>query len=312
LVFCDHCGFWPGCLCPAPIPAVFTNFRCSGLPTIRCSIYPALRELDTKRVLGHPYYPKGHLLAACFAREIIYAICFLGVLWRSRENKTVTSPRWGTYFNRQQKARPDRRVLCYARQMRLEFQMRKIMGLALAMFICGQVLSCNPSSSLVTASAMVSTDVAPYPQSDIHQSGTTNPQHTIWLPLVFRPPLGNTYYVSTTGNDINQGNLMRPFRTIQKGVKKLAAGDTLYIREGIYTEKIDIRVSGSPSLPITISSYQGESVVINGDSLEPGFNCDGLIGLYGSYIIIENLEVTNPSGCGIIRPRSVHITFFAT
>src|SRR5215217_7462682 len=43
-----------------------------------------------------------------------------------------------------------------------------------------------------------------------------------------------TYYVATTGSDANPGSQSQPFRTIDKGVSMLHAGDTLYIRGGTY------------------------------------------------------------------------------
>jgi len=46
------------------------------------------------------------------------------------------------------------------------------------------------------------------------------------------------YYVSTTGNNSNNGSLSSPWQTIQFGVNQLSAGDTLFIRGGNYPEKI--------------------------------------------------------------------------
>src|SRR5215475_1054797 len=46
-----------------------------------------------------------------------------------------------------------------------------------------------------------------------------------------------TYYVATTGSDANPGSQSQPFRTIDKGVQALHAGDTLYLRGGTYTNQ---------------------------------------------------------------------------
>ena len=108
------------------------------------------------------------------------------------------------------------------------------------------------------------------------------------------------FYVSLTGNDSNPGTFTQPFRTIQKGVNKLTAGNTLYIRGGTYAEKIDVRVSGSSSLPITISAYPGEKVVLDGTSLYPAVRLfTPLMEIYGSFVSVENLELTFPKGSGI-------------
>jgi hypothetical protein len=87
----------------------------------------------------------------------------------------------------------------------------------------------------------------------------------------------------------------QPFRSIQKGVSALAPGDTLYIRGGTYIERISVRVSGSSTAPITITSYPGETVVMDGNGLaSTPSTWTHLISVYGSFNIIENLELTYP------------------
>ena len=44
-----------------------------------------------------------------------------------------------------------------------------------------------------------------------------------------------TYYVATNGNDSNPGTQTQPFRSLTKGVNALKAGDTLYLRAGVYS-----------------------------------------------------------------------------
>lgn len=100
-----------------------------------------------------------------------------------------------------------------------------------------------------------------------------------------------TYYVATNGNDANSGSDLMPFKTIQRGVRALAAGDTLYIRGGIYPERIN---SNSLTIPTgsswndapVISAYSGESVI-----LQPvgGGEVVGLAHSYIKYVIISNL-----------------------
>lgn len=47
------------------------------------------------------------------------------------------------------------------------------------------------------------------------------------------------YYVSTTGNDNNNGtSLSMPWRTINKAAQTMFAGDTVYIRGGTYRESV--------------------------------------------------------------------------
>ena len=73
-----------------------------------------------------------------------------------------------------------------------------------------------------------------------------------------------TYYVATTGSDTNAGTITAPFRTINQAQTPATAGDTIYVRGGIYNERFIIWESGSSSARLTIAAYPGEHVVING------------------------------------------------
>ena len=44
------------------------------------------------------------------------------------------------------------------------------------------------------------------------------------------------YYVATSGNDGNPGTITKPFRTLARGSRAMASGDTLYVRAGTYSE----------------------------------------------------------------------------
>ncbi|MCP4989911.1 MAG: DUF1565 domain-containing protein, partial [Colwellia sp.] len=65
-----------------------------------------------------------------------------------------------------------------------------------------------------------------------------------------------TYYVSTNGNDITgNGSSSKPFRTIQHAADVAKSGDTVFVRKGIYYERIEMKNSGTVAYPIT---FQGE------------------------------------------------------
>ncbi len=74
----------------------------------------------------------------------------------------------------------------------------------------------------------------------------------------------NNYYVSTTGNNTNNGSLSTPWNTIQFGVSQLNAGDTLNIMSGTYTGQIDVTVTGNTGNEITIRNHNNDNVVISG------------------------------------------------
>jgi hypothetical protein len=95
-----------------------------------------------------------------------------------------------------------------------------------------------------------------------------------------------TYYVATTGTDVNPGTQSQPFRTIKRGLTVVRAGDTLYIRSGKYGEAID---SNSQTIPTGTSwsdapqfrAYPGETVIVTG-----GLN---LAHSYIKYVIFDGI-----------------------
>jgi uncharacterized protein (TIGR02217 family) len=72
----------------------------------------------------------------------------------------------------------------------------------------------------------------------------------------------STYYVATTGNDNAAGTIGAPFLTIQKALNTVAAGDTVYIRGGTYSEHLIIKTTGSQLSPITVQAYGTEVVTV--------------------------------------------------
>jgi len=104
------------------------------------------------------------------------------------------------------------------------------------------------------------------------------------------------FYVSPTGNDTNPGSLASPWRTIQHAAETVPAGSTVFIRDGIYGEKVAIYVSGNANDgPIVFKAYPGERPVIDGTGLpfDP-VNSNALISIYDqSYVRIEGLTLRN-------------------
>ena len=98
------------------------------------------------------------------------------------------------------------------------------------------------------------------------------------------------YYVSPNGSDQNSGTIDEPWRTIERALGELSAGDVLYLRRGTYYEhELKIDAKGSATAPITIQSYPGERAVIDGGIPDfrntPGAEwevVDGSIDLYRS------------------------------
>lgn len=76
---------------------------------------------------------------------------------------------------------------------------------------------------------------------------------------------GPAYFVDCqAGDDAHDGSESRPWKTLARAVKRLTAGDTLYLRGGTYFENVYVSVDGTPERPIVIRSFPGELAVIDG------------------------------------------------
>ena len=70
------------------------------------------------------------------------------------------------------------------------------------------------------------------------------------------------------GKDEAAGSEQAPWRTINHALKQLTAGDTLYLRGGIFREQVYCAVAGKPDAPLTIRAYPGERVILDGGLAE--------------------------------------------
>ena len=84
---------------------------------------------------------------------------------------------------------------------------------------------------------------------------------------------GNTYYVDGTGgSDSNAGTSSgAPFKTIAKALTKIAAGDTVLIKKGLYREGINVPVSGTALKPVTFGSFGDGEVILDGSKKVTGW-----------------------------------------
>ncbi len=112
-------------------------------------------------------------------------------------------------------------------------------------------------------------------------------------------PIGRNYYVASNGNDENQGTEQSPWRTITKAAKTMVAGDIVYVKQGIYNEKVIVKNSGSPGKYITFAVYPGDIVTIDGTGISLP-NWYGLVNILGkNYINISGFKVINSEFSGI-------------
>lgn len=115
----------------------------------------------------------------------------------------------------------------------------------------------------------------PVPQKAVPVSKPAPPPPETPAPEIPSPPeptqdppevTGTTYYVAPSGSDAAAGTAEAPFRTVEHGLRALAAGDLLLVRQGTYNERITSPpiASGSAAEPIQVRAYPGEKPVVSG------------------------------------------------
>jgi len=112
------------------------------------------------------------------------------------------------------------------------------------------------------------------------------------------------YFVATNGNDDNPGSITQPWLTWQKGFDAAVAGDTVFIRGGIYYtagilrggQCIGVSVSsksGSAEKPVTIQAYSGETPVLDGSPMTANVRRRGIHLSNCSHFVLRGLTVRN-------------------
>lgn len=109
---------------------------------------------------------------------------------------------------------------------------------------------------------------------------------------------GETIYsVAPWGEDKNTGSLDSPWKTLQHAINNLQPGDELLIRGGTYKEYVSLKNSGTSENPITLSVFQDEEAVLDGDGVgwKYGFNFEFGV----SFVTLTGLKVKNFEGYGV-------------
>ncbi|MGG4091062.1 choice-of-anchor Q domain-containing protein [Paenibacillus lautus] len=118
---------------------------------------------------------------------------------------------------------------------------------------------------------------------------------TVWN---VQPPAvsaaGTEYYVATGGSDSNPGTSSAPWKTLQHAADEAVPGSTVYVRDGVYNQKLKITRSGTASQgPIVFSNYGSEKPIIDGTGLSVN-GIEGLIEMTDvNYITIQGFEIRN-------------------
>jgi hypothetical protein len=155
----------------------------------------------------------------------------------------------------------------------------------------GGDLGCEDSATTVAETTIITT-TSPKKSADIQASG-------------------KTYYVSRTdGSDsynglypTYQGGTNGPWLTLAKSVSSVSSGDTVYLRAGTWSERLDIS-SKSYTSTTTWARYPNDpvgSVILDGANVAAFQYEDGVIWVYQSKNVrIDGLKVINAKKSGIV------------
>jgi len=84
------------------------------------------------------------------------------------------------------------------------------------------------------------------------------------------------YWVDPAGDDTAAGTEQAPFRTISRAAELLQPGEAVYVRAGVYRERVAPARGGTEALPITYFAECGGQVVIKGsDAWAPDWQSHG-------------------------------------
>ncbi|MFU1794474.1 choice-of-anchor Q domain-containing protein [Paenibacillus azoreducens] len=105
---------------------------------------------------------------------------------------------------------------------------------------------------------------------------------------------GGEYYVSPSGSDSNAGTIASPWKTLQHAADVAVPGSKIYVRGGVYNQKLKITRSGSAEQgAITFSNYASEVPIIDGTGLTVS-GSEGIVDLTDAkYITINGFEIRN-------------------
>jgi hypothetical protein len=107
------------------------------------------------------------------------------------------------------------------------------------------------------------------------------------------------YFVAPTGNDLNAGTMDSPFATITKAHSVMAAGDTTYVRGGVYAlaGTVQLNKSGTPLNRLNLFAYPGERPVLDFSSTATGIRG---IRLQGGYWHVFGLDIKGAGDNGML------------
>ncbi len=103
------------------------------------------------------------------------------------------------------------------------------------------------------------------------------------------------YVDGVSGSNSNSGTQEEPWQTLQFAIDQVGPGDTIFVRDGIYSEKVSFdgaEDSGSEADGfVTLTAFPGETPVIDGQVLTPDGR-EGLISIRDAeYVRVSAIEI---------------------
>ena len=120
-------------------------------------------------------------------------------------------------------------------------------------------------------------------------------------------------FVASDGNDTNSGTIDYPLKSISSAVSKAQAGDTIYVRGGIYSLSFTISISksGSQNNMYHLFAYQNERPLLDFSSMPVSSSNRG-IKLSGSYWYVKGIDVKGAGDNGMNMSGSNNIVEFCS
>jgi hypothetical protein len=110
-----------------------------------------------------------------------------------------------------------------------------------------------------------------------------------------------SFFISTEGSDSNPGSFMQPYASIEKAVGTASAGDTIWIRGGVYSRinPVVLQKSGNLDHNFHLYAFPGERPILDFSGQELEGSSRG-ISLKASYWHIKGLEVRGAGDNGMM------------
>ena len=100
-------------------------------------------------------------------------------------------------------------------------------------------------------------------------------------------------WVAPDGNDAGPGTRDEPWATLQRAADSARPGATVYVRGGVYAQRLEVPTSGAPGRPIVFAAAPGERPVLDGSSLEVPPDQSAMITIDSrSHVQIRGFEIT--------------------